>query len=99
VRLSLGKTYKIAMGNYEHVEVGAHLTLDDVDILDDDELADMTPDEKMAELRTTALGYLDDYLEPELKTLADLSQADGSMLIEPTPPRRTEKTTRRRSKR
>lgn len=99
MRLSIGKTLKVNMGNYEHIELGAHVTLEEGDY--DPEVFDgMTPGERMGFLLKEARVYQDDYLEPELKRAAELSQAEASMLIDPEPaPRRTERTTRRRSTR
>ena len=99
MRVSLGKTVKVNMGNYEAMELGGHVTLDEEDF-DAGELKGMTRAERMAFMQAEAKRYLHDYLEPELRTAAEMSQATDSMLFDPEPaPRRTERTTRRRSTR
>lgn len=96
MRVSLGKSFKVNMGNYESLEISAHVTLDETDFVDG-ELDDFsTPDERMEFLRTQAMRYMNDYLEPELRSAAELSQADRTMLTPPPAPRR-ERSTRRRS--
>ncbi len=73
MRLSISKTYKVNLGNYESLEVGGHVTLDSEVDYDDDELPE-DRDEAMAVLLDDAKGYLLDYLEPELRAAVDMGQ-------------------------
>lgn len=100
MRLAIGKSVKVNMGNYESVEMSAFVTLDAEDLYGPDlELMPDDPDEVMLALRATATRYLDDYLEPELEDAQKVSQASDSMLFDPLPPppppRRMERTTPR----
>lgn len=94
MKVSLQKGYRINLGNYEHVEVSAHITIGEEDF-DADELEGLDRDERMALLQREAARYMTDYLEPELDSAAEVSQATDSILSAPPPPRR-ERSTRRR---
>lgn len=99
MKLSRTRGYKISMGNYESLDLSATISIEDVDILSEDALADLTPDEVLVALNEHAHRYLDQVLESELQDAAEVSQASASMLIEPPPPppppRRMERTTSR----
>lgn len=82
------------MGNYEHVQVSAMVTVDALDLFTEEELAEMDPDDVMTALRAWCKKYLEQELEPELDDAAALSDAERSMLIEP-PPKKSERRTER----
>lgn len=96
MKLTRGRTLKVNLGNYEGDELMAVVSIEDTDLFDEDELADMTPDEVMAALKEHCEKYLADTLEQPLRTAAEVSQAKDTILhdLKPAPARR-ERTTRR----
>lgn len=98
MKLTRTSQYKLNMGNYESHEVGATISLDVTDLFDEDELADMTYEQKKAELRKAVHAWLAEEIDPALEAAAEVSQAKDSILPAPKekePPRRTERVTRR----
>lgn len=91
MRLSRGKEYKLNMGNYEHLQVNAMVTIGGEDLFTPEELEGMDPDDLMNALREFAERHLEQQLDPELEEAAKLSQAKESILPAPVveePPRR-----------
>ncbi len=97
MRLSRGREYKLNLGNYEHLQVNAMVTIAGEDLYTPEELEDMDPDDLMQALRDFTERHLEQQLNPELEEAAKLSQAEKSILPEPVvePPRRTERVKRR----
>lgn len=93
MKISRTRSYKVNLGNYESAEYSATVSLEGADLFDEDELAEMTPEELHKELTTFAEARLTEHLEPELRRAAEVSQAQSSILSEP--PARRERTTRR----
>lgn len=100
MRISRGKEWKFNMGNYEHLQVSAMITVDILDLYTPEEVEDLSPEEQMAALREFAEQHLEQQLKPEITEAAKLSLAKDSILPAPPPPEpepRRERVTRRRS--
>lgn len=89
------------MGNYETHELGCTVSLDINDLFDEDEVADMTYEQRKAALTKEVNAWLEEEILPAWNTAAKMSQAKDSILPAPEPepekepPRRTERVTRR----
>lgn len=93
MKLVRTKEYKLNMGNFESLQIGATVSIDILDLYTEDEVADLTYEEQKAALKKHAHEWLKEELDPELEEAAKLSQAEKSILPEPEVerPRRTEK--------
>lgn len=94
MKVSLTKSYKLNMGNYESMEMSATVSVEGSDLYDEEGLADVDPDDLHAELHKYAKERLEAMLAPELREAAELSAATDSMLFSDPPktPARREKT-------
>lgn len=95
MKITRTRSYKINMGNYESLELSATVSVEDVDIYDEDEMPS-DPDKVWAGIKEHAERYLEHALGDELAEAAKTSAADASMLFDQTPPRRTERARSRR---
>lgn len=102
MKLSRGQEYRLNLGNYEHVQLSAMVSVDALDLYTEEELATIHPDDVMAAMAEFCEQKIKEQLEPELKEAARISQAEKSILPEPqqeTPARRERTKPTRRSNR
>lgn len=104
MRVHRSRQFRVNMGNYEHQELGASLTVDPEDVWGDDLVGMPTdPRERAQALNAFAFEMITAFLKPELAEAAELSQAKESILPEPAPkpaaPRRERTRTTTRSTR
>jgi hypothetical protein len=92
VRLSRGKEYRFNMGNYEHLQVSAMVTVDALDLYPDGGADEIAPDQLLKELNDFCEQSLAKILDPEVEEAARMSQAEKSILPEPPPAPRRERT-------
>lgn len=98
MKVSVTKSFKVNMGNYESEEISATVSVDTEDLYGPDPdayPAGTEADEHVEALQEFALKHVDTFLEKELEKAAELSQATDSILPEPASkaaPSRRERT-------
>lgn len=96
MKITRGLGYRVNLGNYEHVEFSAMITVSDDDLFTEGELESSKPDELVMDLSDFAAKHLDVVLAPELLAAKGLTTSKDSFVFEePDPPPRTEKAIKR----
>lgn len=98
MKISITKSFKVNLGNYESEEISATVTVDTEDLYGPDPDAVPPPteaDEHVQELQDFATKHVQKWIDAQLEEAAELSQAKDSILPEPQPktaPPRRERT-------